>query len=365
MTTDGPVLTVDLAVIRDRYRQLASLLPDLEIAYAVKANPHPRVLACLRELGSSFDVASASELADVLAAGAAPEHIEYSHPIKPLAHLGRARQSGIRRYTVDGEEEIAKLAATCPGARVLIRMDVDHEGAAWPLADKFGVSGSEVGPLAARARDLGLDVAGLAFHVGSMQRAPIAYTNALVKSATVLAQVHERHRIRFNEVNVGGGLPGYLGATPPPPLAEYAAAIAAGAASLPPDVQLVAEPGRYLVADSGTLRATVIGTAVRAGLRWVYLDAGYYHGLGETDAVPTRFTHDRVTEQTEMAPTILAGPTCDSVDVLYRRAPVLLPVDLATGDRLLFHSVGAYCFNVSTQFNGFAAPDVQITDSGH
>jgi len=357
---DRPLLRLDLSVVRARYRALADLLPGMEIAYAVKANPHPAVLACLAGLGASFDVASGAELDAVLAAGAASDRIEYSHPVKPVEHLYHAYALGVTRYTIDSAEEAAKLAETCPAARVLIRMDVDHAGASWPLADKFGVADLEVLSLAQHAARSGLRPSGVAFHVGSMQLSPAAFTKALAKAAHVYEAAAEEG-LSFDEVNIGGGFPSYSGTLTPPPLDRYADAIRAGLTAFPAPPHVTAEPGRYLVADAGTLTATVLGTATRAGTRWAYLDAGFYHGLGETDSVPTRFTPVRA-GRGENIPTVLAGPTCDSVDVLYQRTPQMLPADLAAGDQLEFHSTGAYCDNVSTWFNGFPPPEVAVVD---
>lgn len=357
--TVGPVLDLHLPTIRSRYAELAAALPGIEIAYAVKANPHPQVLSTLASLGSSFDIASAAELDAALAAGAAPERIEFSHPIKPISHLHAACAAGVRRFTADDEHEIDKIAEHCPGSLLTVRVEVDHHGAAWPLADKFGTSPDAALALIVRARDTGLAPVGVTFHCGSQQRNPASYTAALTTVGAIF-RAAAAAGIHLTEVNIGGGLPAFAGADNPPATGIYAEAILSGLDGFPHRPHLVCEPGRYLVGDAGTLTAHVIGTAVRRGMLWVYLDAGVYQGLGESGPVGTRF--DTVEDiPGPLVPAILAGPTCDSVDVLYDREPQQVPQGITAGHRLRFHGVGAYCVNTSTEFNGFPAPVHRIT----
>lgn len=351
-----PYLDLDLTVVSDRYRALARLMPELEIAYAVKANPHPAVLQLLAELGASFDVASAAELRSVLACDVDPARIEYSHPIKSPDDLAYAWQSGVRRFTADDPDEIFKISRHCPGARILIRIEVDHHGAAWPLADKFGTTTVDAVTLLGLVRDHDLIPGGVAFHVGSQQRNPRAFTRALEQAAQVARQCAELD-ITIDEVNIGGGLPSFMANDGVSPLEDYVDAIRDGKEGLSNVVRLVAEPGRYLVADAGQLHTQVMGTATRGGQLWVYLDAGFYHGLGETGAIGTRFSTNA---SGDPVLAVLAGPTCDSVDVLFDRQPQLLPDGITAGDAVVFHGAGAYTLSTATTFNGFPAPSVRV-----
>ena len=357
---NSPVLLLDLAVVRSRYVMLRSLLPDAEIAYAVKANPHAAVLSCLAELGASFDVASGPELEAVLEAGARAQNIEYSHPIKPVSYVTAAYSAGVQRFTVDGVDELKKIADHAPGSRILIRIGVDHTGAAWPLDDKFGVSVVEAVELLRLADKLGLVAAGVTFHVGSQQRNPDSYTKAflLVQEIFLIARAEGLH---LDEVNIGGGLPSYASADEGvPALNLYTRNIQKGMAGLPEGTRLTCEPGRYLVADAGTIEATVLGVVQRDGARWVYLDAGIYQGLTETSHVKAPCWSSKDSSGAVSVPTVLAGPTCDSLDVLYGGEPFLLSSALETGDKVMFGSVGAYSLTVSTVFNGFPSPEVVL-----
>lgn len=353
-----PYLDLDLTVVRDRYLALKGLLPELEIAYAVKANSHESVLNSLAALGASFDVASAGELRQVFPLVSSPNLIEYSHPIKSIIDLEFARSLGVSRFTADDAQEVRKIARYCPGARILIRIEVDHRGAAWPLADKFGTTDLEAVSLLRLAADNGVVPVGITFHVGSQQLNPRSYTAALSKVAAI-AQNALMDGITISEVNIGGGLPAFTTNDGVPLLEDYVEAIKDGLVLFDNPVHLVAEPGRYLVADAGQLHTSVIGCANRGGQKWVYLDAGVYHGLGETAAIGARFSSN---SRGEPALAILAGPTCDSVDVLYDRQPQVVPGNLSTGDELVFHGAGAYTLPTSTQFNGFSAPSVRVRE---
>lgn len=339
-----PVLVLDLDAVEQAVRDFRAHLPGVRVLYAVKACPHPAVLRRLVDLGVGFDVASAQELRDVLAAGADPADISYGHPVKPRAHVETAYAAGVRRFTADATAELAKLAVAAPGSQVVVRVTVDQAGADWPLADKYGVALDEAQALVHEARHRGLEPVGLVFHVGSQQRRAAAFAEAVDRCADLLRTEG------LPVLNLGGGWPAQVRAGDPA-LADAAAAAQRAAADLPAGVRLEAEPGRSLVAAAGSVVTTVIGTADRDGTRWAYLDAGVYSGLLEADGEVTRYPLWTSAEGEPVA-TVLAGPTCDSTDVLYRSTA--LPHDLAEGDRVVLGGAGAYTTCYSTVgFNGF------------
>jgi len=365
----SPLLVVDLDVVAERYRQLAAAVPQARIFYAMKANPHPDVLRCLVAAGSSFDVASINEVRDALAAGAGPDRLSFGNTIKKQRDIAAAYDLGVRHFAFDCEGELDKIVAAAPGSTAFCRILCDGLGAAWPLSRKFGCSADMAGDLLRRAAAAGL-VPGVSFHVGSQQFDPLAWDRALALVADLRAELRA-DGIELGLVNLGGGLPGtYLEDVPP--TAVYGRAITAAierrlGPDLPPEILI--EPGRFLVADAGVLRTEVvtIGTKARHDEhRWVFLDVGMFSGLAEVMDEAIRY---RIVPADpamafgggETGPVVLAGPTCDSADVLYQAVDYHLPLVLAPGDRLHLLSVGAYSTTYSTVgFNGFAPLDVEV-----
>lgn len=354
---DTPVLLLDTGVIAERYRCLADSLPGVHLHYAVKANPAPTVLRTLATVGCRWDVASPGEIDAVLAVGAAPEQLSYGNTIKKSADIAYAAACGVRRFTVDSPAELAKVIALAPGSTVLVRLVTSGAGADWALGQKFGCGTDQAADLLAAAQDAGHQV-GVAFHVGSQQRDPQAWEAPVAAAAGLRRGLRDRGG-DLAVLDLGGGFPAaMLGVTPP--LAEYGAAIAASIdRHFGPDLpELMAEPGRVLVADAGVLETEVVLISERSGTRWVYLDVGLFSGLVEAYGESVRY---RLEVRRDGRPlggltggTILAGPTCDSLDILYQQHRYELPLDLRPGDRLRFLSAGAYTTSYSSVgFNGF------------
>jgi len=354
---DGPCLVLDIDVVRDNYQAFAKALPDTRVFYAVKANPAPEVLKLLAELGSCFDVASITETEMVLAAGCTPDRISYGNTIKKESEIAAAHRLGITLFAVDCEAEVEKVARAAPSARVICRIHCDGSGSEWPLSRKFGCEPSYAVDILEQAHRRGLVPYGISFHVGSQQHNIEAWDHALASAAAIFRGCAERG-ITLSMVNLGGGFPAkYLRKTPK--LESYGKAIFRALRkhfgnAIP---ETIIEPGRGLVGNAGVIEAEVVLIAKRSPedeIRWVYLDIGKFHGLAETidESIryPIRTTHDR----DEMAPCIIAGPTCDSVDVLYEKNPYPLPVSLAIGDKVLIEATGAYTATYSSVgFNGY------------
>jgi ornithine decarboxylase len=356
-TDDGPCLVVDLDVVRENYLSFAKALPDTRVFYAVKANPAPEVLKLLAELGSSFDVASVSETEAVLAAGATPDRISYGNTIKKESEIAAAFRLGVTLFAVDCEAEVEKVARAAPGARVVCRIHCDGTGAEWPLSRKFGCEPEFAPDVLEHAHRLGLVPHGLSFHVGSQQHNVEAWDRALAATAAVFRACSERG-IALVMVNLGGGFPAkYVRKTPK--LESYGKAIFRALRrhfgnAIP---ETIVEPGRGLVGNAGLIEAEVVLIAKRSPedeVRWVYLDIGKFHGLAETIGESIRYPIRTAKDRDAMAPCIIAGPTCDSVDVLYQKTPYPLPISLAIGDKVLIEATGAYTTTYSSVgFNGY------------
>ncbi|MEQ9639448.1 MAG: type III PLP-dependent enzyme [Alphaproteobacteria bacterium] len=355
---EGPCLVVDLDVVRDNFHAFRRALPQSGIFYAVKANPAPEVLALLAELGSSFDTASVPEIEQVLAAGATPERISFGNTIKKERDIARAFQLGVRLFAVDCPEEVEKIARVAPGARVFCRILTDGVGADWPLSRKFGCVPAMAVDVLTHARDLGLDAYGVSFHVGSQQLHVDAWDRALAEAAEIFHTLEARG-IQLRMVNLGGGFPArLLKAIPEPEV--YGQAIGRSLSThfgnrIP---ETIIEPGRGMVGDAGVIKAEVVLISRKSAedtTRWVYLDIGKFGGLAETMEEAIRYPITTPRDGDAVEPCVLAGPTCDSADVLYEKTPYPLPISLTIGDEILIETTGAYTTTYAANgFNGFA-----------
>jgi ornithine decarboxylase len=356
-TEDGPCLVLDIDVVRDNYLAFAKALPDTRVYYAVKANPAPEIIRLLTELGSCFDVASITETQMVLAAGCTPDRISYGNTIKKESEIATAHKLGISLFAVDCEAEVEKVSRAAPGSRVICRIHCDGSGAEWPLSRKFGCEPDYAVDILELAHKRGLVPYGISFHVGSQQHNIEAWDRALASTAAIFRGCGERG-ISLSLVNLGGGFPAkYLRKTPK--LESYGKAIFRALRkhfgnAIP---ETIIEPGRGLVGNAGVISSEVVLIARRRPhdeVRWVYLDIGKFHGLAETIDESIRYPIRTPKDRDEMAPCVIAGPTCDSVDVLYEKTPYPLPVSLAIGDKVLIEATGAYTTTYSSVgFNGY------------
>ena len=354
---DGPCVVVDLDVVRDNYRAFAHALPDTRVFYAIKANPAPEILRLLASLGSCFDAASVAEIEMALAAGATAERISFGNTIKKERDIARAYQLGVRLFAVDCIAEVEKIARVAPGAKVFCRILCDCDGAEWPLSRKFGCVPEMATDVLEQAHRLGLEAYGVSFHVGSQQTNTEAWDIALASASAIFRECAERG-IHLRMVNLGGGFPArYL--KPVPGVESYGDAIFRALSRhfgnrLP---ETIIEPGRGMVGDAGVIEAEVVLVSRKSetdAVRWVYLDIGKFGGLAETMDESIRYPIRTPHDGDEMVPSVLAGPTCDSADVMYEKVPYMLPVSLEIGDKVLIEGTGAYTTTYSAvAFNGF------------
>lgn len=351
-------MVLDLNVVRDNYLSFARALPDTRVFYAVKANPAPEILDLLAELGSSFDCASVGEIEAVLATGAGPDRISFGNTIKKERDVARAFDLGVRLFAVDCIAEVEKIARAAPGSRVFCRILCDGDGAEWPLSRKFGCDPLMAPGVLTHAYDLGLEAYGISFHVGSQQRNVGAWSTALATAATIFRELSDRG-IELRMVNLGGGFPTkYLKDIPA--VEQYGQAILNAVRDhfgnrIP---ETIIEPGRGMVGGAGMIKAEVVLISRKSDqdkVRWVYLDIGKFGGLAETMDEAIRYPIRTPKDGDPVTPCVIAGPTCDSADVLYEKEPYPLPISLEIGDELLIEGAGAYTTTyASVWFNGFS-----------
>lgn len=355
---ETPCLVLDVDAVSARYRDLTEALPEARIYYAVKANPARPVLERLAAAGSCFDAASWEEIRMCLETGVTPDRISFGNTVKKASAIRRAWEAGIRLFASDSAEEMEKLAEYAPGSRVYCRLLVDNDGAEWPLSRKFGATADQAVAFMQEAAELGLEPYGLSFHVGSQQVCPAAWEEAIRKAGSVARRLSE-NGITVKMLNIGGGFPVSYRETVPD-IGVFAQRIrdALTAEFGPDQPEVLAEPGRYIVGDAGVIASEVVLVSRRGPTedhRWVYLDAGRFGGLAETEgeAIRYRILTDR--DGDPAGPVSLAGPTCDGADILYEKTPYALPLSLTSGDRVTILSAGAYVSTYcSTGFNGFA-----------
>ena len=354
---EGPCMILDLDVVRENYEGFVKALPQSRIFYAVKANPAPEILRLLVSLGSSFDTATVAEIEMVLDAGATPDRISFGNTIKKERDIARAYELGVSLYAVDCVEEVEKVARAAPGARVFCRVLTDGEGAEWPLSRKFGCVPEMAVSVLRRAHELGLNAYGVSFHVGSQQTNLNAWDRALADASKVFRTL-AKEGIILKLVNMGGGFPTrYLKDVPS--AQAYGMAIFDSLSKhfgnrIP---ETIIEPGRGMVGNAGVIRSEVVLVSKKSEndkLRWVYLDVGKFNGLAETMDEAIRYPIETAKDGDEKVPCVLAGPTCDSADVMYEKTPYPLPISLTVGDEILIEGTGAYTTTyASVAFNGF------------
>ena len=353
-----PVVIIDLQTINRQYRELRESVPYADVFYAIKANPAVEILTQLRDLGSSFDVASIYELDKVLALGVEPERLSYGNTIKKSRDIRYFFDKGVRMFATDSEADLRNIAKAAPGSRVYVRILTEGtQTADWPLSRKFGCQSDMALDLLIMARDLGLEPYGVSFHVGSQQRDIGTWDASIAKVKVIFERLREEDGIELKMINMGGGFPANY-TTKTNELSTYAEEITRYlhedfGEDLP---RIILEPGRSLVSNAGMLVSEVvlISRKSRTALnRWIYLDVGMFQGLIETlnEAIKFPIWTDK---KGELEDSVLAGPTCDSADIMYEDYKYALPLNLSIGDRLYWFSTGGYTTSYSSvEFNGF------------
>ncbi|HWJ04597.1 MAG TPA: type III PLP-dependent enzyme [Steroidobacteraceae bacterium] len=342
-----PLLLLDCETIRSQYRALQQALPGVTLFYALKPLPHPAVVAELRDLGACFDLATTGEIRLVKSAGVAAERCIHTHPIKGDADIRAALRFGIRTFVADNPDEIRKFERHRKRAELLLRISFRDPTAVVDLSRKFGCEPAAVPHLLEFAHSLGIRVRGLSFHVGSQVADPAKYVEAIGACRRIIEQARVHGHEPLDVLDIGGGFPiGYR--REPIPIGQFCRPIRAALKKLPGSVRVIAEPGRFIAGPAGTSVARVVGRAQREGRWWYYLDDGLYGSYSGQLYDHATYPIEVLDRDGPRHPSVLAGPTCDSIDVV--REDVLLP-ELQLGDMLVGRMMGAYTCASATDFN--------------
>lgn len=343
-----PLLVLSLEQIEKNYRLLRTHLPRVKVFYAIKANPHRRILELMRDLGSNFDVASDGEIMELSSLGVDGSRMIYANPMKTVNGLRACRNAGVGKMTFDSAGEIDKMARECPGATVLLRIRIDNSSAHVDLNKKFGAAREQALELLLKARDAGLDAAGIAFHVGSQTTSADPYLYALDIAREIFEEAAAAG-MQLRIIDIGGGFP-----IPEPKvrfnLQEMLNQINARLDEDFPGVEIWAEPGRFICGTAVNLITSVIGVTERGGQPWYFLDEGLYGTFSGVLFDQWDFKLISFKEGEQVAATF-AGPSCDSLDIMFRGK---MTVRQEEGDLILVPICGAYTSASATTFNGFS-----------
>lgn len=355
-----PYLEIDLEKVKESYEKLHRHLKGIEIYYAMKCNPNPEIMKTILGCGGQFEISSANELKKAVDVGAKPKNILFSNPIKPINDIKIAHNAGVEYFAFDSYSEVNKLAQHAPGTKVYVRISIPVRKSEVASEGKFGVSIEQARDLMKYARKCGLDPYGISFHVGSQMLDYKSWEYAIRHSAKLINLLKKDHII-LKMLDIGGGFPvcyedvsrdnlDKVGKTIQKAIDKY---ISNG-------TRIVAEPGRYLVADSGTMVSTVIGIADRFGRRWLHLDVGANNGLMESVQTMNNlaFPVSDSKKSGDKDLFVLTGPTCDSQDTILYDVPI--SSDIEVGDKVYIHCAGAYTTAFTENFNGFPGPVVRI-----
>ncbi len=354
----SPLLVLDKNVVHSQYDALARALPGVRFYYAVKSLSHPSILRWLDSLGAGFDLATSGEIDLIRKLGVSAARTIHTHPIKRDKDIQDALDFGCTTFVLDNSDELLKFRPYKERTEVLIRVSFRSPSAIVDLSKKFGCSVQEVERLADLAEELGITVQGLSFHVGSQCTDAHQQVQAIETCNDLIRRLAGRGKKPLKVLDIGGGFPvAYDGKEIN--IDAYCAPIRAALTQLPPYVQVISEPGRFISGPSMFCIATIIGTANRNGFNWYYLDEGVYGSYSGQIFDHVRYPLEFFSDKVEKLPSVLAGPTCDSIDLIAE--DVALPT-LRIGNIMVGHLMGAYTSVTATEFN--AVPKTKIVTVG-
>jgi ornithine decarboxylase len=356
----SPLLLLDGDKVRQQYYGLRQALPGVDIYYAVKSFPHPAILRILADLGAGFDMASSGEIELIRDLKIAARRTIHSHPIKRDSDIRDGLRYGCTTYVVDNIDELLKFLPYKHRVGLFIRISFRSEAAVVDLSKKFGCTLKEAGKMLSLAAKLGIHVKGLCFHVGSQCAVARQQVEAIHACNTLIRQHHDTGAAPISTLDIGGGFPiAYDGGQMN--IDCYCAPIREALAALPAYVNVIAEPGRFISGPSVTCITSVIGKALRSGLHWYYLDDGVYGSFSGQIYDHTRYPLEVFSDDQGRFPSVLAGPTCDSIDLIAEEVP--LP-ELQLGDLVVGHMMGAYTAASATEFNLLKKARVVVLNDG-
>jgi ornithine decarboxylase len=345
----SPLLILDCERVRAQWRKLKKALPGVDLHYALKAMPHPAVVQTVIAEGGFLDLATSGEVQLVRRLEVPPERCIHTHPIKRTADIANALEYGVRLFVADNPDEVRKFTRLAGRAQLLLRLSFRNPGAMVDLSRKFGCDPEDLLPLARLAAELGIEVRGLSFHAGSQTPDARRHVEALESCARLMRAARRERLGAFDMLDIGGGFPIDY-AQPAQDIGRFCAPLRAALAKLPKRVRAIAEPGRFVVGPAAVGVASVMGRAKREGHWWYYLDDGMYGSYSGQLFDHARYPVESLRNGEERLPSVLAGPTCDSNDVVAEN--IMLP-HLKVGDLLVGRAMGAYTWASATDFNFF------------
>lgn len=373
---ESPCIIINLDIIKKNYIRMKELYPKIKIYYAIKTNPCEEVIKVLRDLGSCFDVATVYEIDLALSLGISPDRLSYGNTIKKAKDIDYAYKKGIRLIATDSIVDVDNIVKYAPEAKVFFRLQtITGNTADHPLSRKFGAQPDLLMRLLEYAYKKGVHIAGVSFHVGSQQRDIGAWDTALCQVHHIYNHFHKKHPdVHFEIVNIGGGFPAtYVNHAPPDEnyaseINHYLDRVFKDTPHGTPEPIYMMEPGRGIAGDAGVLVTDVVLTEQKHKHSidsWLYIDTGRFGGLTETYNEAIRYPVATERKGPVTTNYIVAGPTCDSMDIIYEKYRVPLPMGMEQGDRMYFLSAGAYTHSTcSIGFNGFPPPKVYFVGIG-
>src|ERR1700751_3570400 len=350
----SPLLILDCERVRVQFRKLKRALPGVDLHYALKPMPHPAVVETVVAEGGFLDLATTGEGQLAQRLGVDPGRCIHTHPIKRPEDIANALELGVRLFVADNPDEVRKFEHLAERAELLLRVSFRSPGAVVDLSRKFGCDPENVLALARLAAGFGVRVRGLSFHAGSPKPDAAKHVGALRACAKLMAAAPREQLGAFDTLDIGGGFPIDY-AEPVQDIGRFCAPLRAALAQLPRRVRVIAEPGRYIVGPAAIGVATVMGRARRDGHWWYYLDDGLYGAYSGQLFDQARYPVEPLRAEGERLPSVLAGPTCDSIDVIAEN--LMLPL-LKVGDLVIGRAMGAYTWASATEFNFFPKPTV-------
>jgi len=345
----SPLLIVDCARVRAQYRKLRRALPRVALHYALKPLPHSSVVRTIIAEGGCLDLATSGEVQLAHALGVDPARCIHTHPIKRPRDIRDALAYGVRVFVADNVDEVRKFRPYGERASLLLRVSFRSPGAVCDLSRKFGCDPEDAVALARLAASFGIDVRGFSFHVGSQAADALKHVEAIDACRQLLAQARRERLGTLDTLDIGGGFPiDYLQRALD--IGTFCAPIRAALARLPRRVRVLAEPGRFIAGPAAIGVATIMGRARREGHWWYYLDDGLYGSYSGQLYDHAHYPVESLRQGEPRLPSVLAGPTCDSIDVIAEN--LMLP-QLKAGDLIVGRAMGAYTWASASEFNFF------------